>query len=164
MSDELTDIVIANLQEKSDLLSTVADRIWNAWSKGRGLSREQVIRNLESVIASEGEFTLVAHAGQKFVGTVSVITSYIVDRPHLTPCIADFWVDPEYRNHRMGATLVNAAEQLAAERGEDVLYPCCEPELRPFYRGLGWTEIEANVGREQASIFEKSMMQIAFAL
>ncbi|MEO9299317.1 GNAT family N-acetyltransferase [Devosia alba] len=149
-------------EKKTDLLSTVADRIWTAWSKDRGLSREQVIRNLESIIASEDEFTLVAHAGREFVGTVSVIASDMVERPDLTPWIADVWVDPEYREHRMGSALVNAAERLAAERGEDVLYLCCVPELRPFYNGLGWTEIESNVGREQACIFEKSMLQKAF--
>jgi predicted N-acetyltransferase YhbS len=151
-----------NLRDKGDLLSIVADRIWNAWSKDRGLSLDQVIRSLESNIASEDEFTLVAHAGQKFVGTVSVIASDMVERPNLTPWIADVWVDPEYRKHRIGPALVNAAEQLAAERGEDALYLSCERELRPFYSGLGWTEIESNVGREQACIFQKSMLQKAF--
>lgn len=136
MSDRMPDIAFANLREKTDLLSTVADRIWTAWSKDRGLSREQVIRNLESIIASEDEFTLVAHAGREFVGTVSVIASDMVERPGLTPWIADVWVDPEYREHRMGSALVNAAERLAAERGEDVLYLCCVPELRPFTTAL----------------------------
>lgn len=159
MSDNMSDVAFANLREKVDLLSTVADRIWNAWSKDRGLSREQVIRNLESIIVSEDEFTLVAHAGPEFVGTVSVISSDMVERPNLTPWLADVWVDRKYRKHRMGSALVNAAEQLATARGEDVLYLCCVPELRTFYGGLGWTEIESNVGREHVCIFEKSIAQ-----
>lgn len=158
MNDQMPGVTFANLREKADLLSTVADRIWNAWSKDRGLSLEQVIRNLESIMVSADEFTLVAHAGPEFVGTVSVISSDMVERPNLTPWIADVWVDPEYRKHRMGSALVNAAEQLATERGEDVLYLCCVAELRTFYSCLGWTEIESGVGQEQACIFKKSMM------
>tara|TARA_R110002020_G_scaffold66473_16_gene174743 strand:+ start:2164 stop:2415 length:252 start_codon:yes stop_codon:yes gene_type:complete len=70
MNDKMPDIAFANLREKADLLSTVADRIWNAWSKDSGPSHERVLRSLESNIASEDEFTLVARAGQKFAGTV----------------------------------------------------------------------------------------------
>lgn len=159
VNDQTSNITISNLRDKPALQNTVADRIWNAWSKDRGLSRDQVISSLESIIASDNEFTLVAHARDKFVGTVSMIASDMVERPNLTPWIADVWVDPEYRAHRMGASLVNAAEQLATERGASVLFLCCVPMLRSFYSGLGWTEIESNVGREQACIFKKSMLQ-----
>ena len=164
MSDQMPDIAFSNLREKAELLSTVADRIWNAWSKDRGLSREQVIRNLQSTIASDDEFALVAHAGQKFVGTVSVITSDMVERPNLTPWIADVWVDSEYRNLGIASALVNAAEDIAAERGEDVLYLCCVPALRAYYSGLGGSELESKVGREQACIFRKTMLRKALVL
>jgi predicted N-acetyltransferase YhbS len=155
----MPDVVFASLRDKTDLLRTVADRIWNAWSKDRGLSLEEVIQKLEGIIASDDEFTLVAHAGKKFVGTVSVIKSDLAERPNLTPWIAAVWVDQEYRKHRMGSALVEAAEQRSRERGEHALYLCCAPELRPFYSGLGWTEIESNVGPNRTCVFEKEFVR-----
>lgn len=159
MSEQIPNVAFANLQDKTDLLRTVADRIWNAWSKNRGLSLEEVIQKLEGIIASDNEFTLVAHAREKFVGTVSVIRSDLAERPNVTPWIAAVWVDQEYRKHRMGSALVNTAEQHSRERGEHALYLCCAPELRPFYSGLGWIEIESNVGLKQTCIFEKQFYQ-----
>jgi predicted N-acetyltransferase YhbS len=156
MSEQMPDVAFVNLRDKTDLLRTVADRIWNAWSKDRGHSPKDVIQKLEGIVASKDEFTLVAHTGEKFIGTVSVIKSDMAERPNLTPWVAAVWVDETYRKHGMGSALVYAAEQHAREIGEDVLYLCCAPELRPFYSGLGWTEIESNVGLKQACVFQKT--------
>ena len=157
MSDEITDIDLGDLRDKAELLGTIADRIWHAWSKGRGLSFEQVVQKLEGIRSSESEFTLVAHAGNNFLGTISVIGSDMVERPNLTPWIAAVWVEREYRKHGLGSALVRAAEQHAHDRGVDLLYLCCAPELRPFYSGLGWTEIESNVGAKKSCVFEKRL-------
>lgn len=138
------------------MLSVIGNRIWNAWSKDRGLSLDQVINHLEGVVASEDQFTLVAHDGETFIGTISLIKSDLAERPNITPWIADLWIEQGFRKHRLGTTLIKAAEQLAYERGEATLHLNCTPALRQFYNALGWTEIEQNIGLKQVSIFRKN--------
>jgi predicted N-acetyltransferase YhbS len=161
VSNDITDINFVDLRDKPELLGTAAERIWRAWSKDRGLSLEQVVQKLEGIKSSESEFTLVAHARDNFLGTISVIGSDMVERPNLTPWIAAVWVEREYRKHRLGSALVREAEQHAQDREVDLLYLCCAPELRPFYSGLGWREIESNVGAKNSCVFEKRLLQTA---
>lgn len=151
----MAEIAISNLQNRADMLHTAADRIWHAWSKHRGLVLSQVVDKLERILASDDEFTLIAHTGDKFVGTISLIRADLAERPNLTPWIAAVWVENEFRKHRIGSALVRAAEQLAIANGRNVLYLCCSPDLRPFYIGLGWTEIETNIGKNASCVFEK---------
>jgi len=151
------EIAISNLRNRAEMLEHAAKRIWYAWSMNRGLGLKQVIAKLEGIVGSEKEFTLIAHKGDIFVGTISLIKSDFPERPNLTPWIAAVWVDEQFRKYRVGSTLIGAAERLAISVGYDVLYPCCAPELRSFYRSLGWTEIEANVRKSGSFIFEKKI-------
>ncbi|TBY43667.1 GNAT family N-acetyltransferase [Rhizobium leguminosarum] len=155
------EIAIANLRNRADMLETAANRIWHAWSKHRGLTLKQVVQKLQRIKASDDEFTLIAHTGDMFVGTISLIKSDLVERSNLTPWIAAVWVENDFRKHRVGSALVKAAERLAISNGRDVLYLCCAPELRPFYSGLGWTEIETNIGKSGSCIFKRQNLKIA---
>ncbi|MEI9926215.1 MAG: GNAT family N-acetyltransferase [Bradyrhizobium sp.] len=49
---------------------------------------------------------LVAHDGDAFLGTASVIPSDLAERPQLTPWIAAVWVEPQARRHGTGSALV----------------------------------------------------------
>jgi len=149
-------IVITNLQKKPEFLSAVANRIWETWSKGDGLTLEQVIERGEEIIRSGTEFTLVAHIDEAFVGTISLIKSDLDERPELTPWLAGLWVDTAYRKHRVGSRLLAAAEHQAFSANIDRLYLCCVRQLRAFYHGVGWLEVEENVGRDAVSVFQKS--------
>ena len=65
----------------------------------------------ENLNAAPIPLALVAHQGSAFLGTASVIASDLAERPQLTPWIAAVWVDPQARQHGIGAALVNRAAQ-----------------------------------------------------
>ncbi|MER9001808.1 GNAT family N-acetyltransferase [Mesorhizobium australicum] len=149
-------IDIVDLLQKPDLLEAIAGRIWNAWRMREGLESQDVVQKFIDILASEAEFTLVAHRRDKFVGTTSVVTSDLPERSNLTPWVAEVWVEPEFRRHRIGSRLLEAAEMRAFNAGRRALYLYCTPPLRPFYSGNGWTEIEQGVGKDNVCIFRKN--------
>ncbi|MER8772195.1 GNAT family N-acetyltransferase [Mesorhizobium sp. M0960] len=149
-------IDIVDLAQRPDFLETIADRIWKAWRMREGLRFEDVVQKFVGILISEAEFTLVGHRDGQFLGTASVVTSDMPDRPNLSPWIAEVWVEPEFRKHRIGSRLLEAAEMRAFNAGQRALYLYCTSALRPFYSGNGWTEIELNVGKDNVCIFRKN--------
>lgn len=152
-----SEIAISNLCNITWMLEPAANRIWHAWSMSRGLQLKEVIAKLEGIVGSDKEFTLIAHTGDTFIGTVSLIESDLPERSNLSPWIAAVWVDIEFRKHGVGSALIGAAERLATSFGYGVLHLYCAPELRSFYSNLGWVEIEAEVGKGGSSVFEKKI-------
>jgi GNAT superfamily N-acetyltransferase len=92
--------------------------------------------------------TLVAHDGDLFLGTVSVIACDEGGRPHYTPWIAALWVEPEYRRRGIGAALVDKAFGVALAAGTLRVYLLARAHRRPFYEKLGWSVLEADVPEE----------------
>ena len=155
-----SEISISNLRNRAEMLEPAAKRIWHAWSRSRGLELNEVIAKLKGIAASDKEFTLIAHTGDTFVGTVSLIESDLPDRSDLSPWIAALWVDNQFRKHGVGSALIGAAERLATSVGYDVLHLYCASELCAFYRSLGWAEIEANVGKSGSFVFKKRIGEL----
>jgi predicted N-acetyltransferase YhbS len=85
---------------------------------------------------------LVAHEGDRFIGTVSVIVCDEETRPHYTPWVAALWVEPEYRQQGIGAALVDKAAEFAFGSGAGRVYLLSRPHRRSFYEGLGWSVLE----------------------
>ncbi len=85
---------------------------------------------------------LVAHEGDRFIGTVSVIVCDEETRPHYTPWVAALWVEPEYRQQGIGAALVDKTAEFAFGAGAGRVYLLAGPHRRSFYEGLGWSVLE----------------------
>ena len=103
--------------------------------------------------ASPIPFALVAHDGEKFLGTSSVIASDLEERPQLTPWVAAVWVEEDARRRGVGAALVNRAAQDCFALGVSRAYLCARPRMTRFYEALGWTVVERNVGAHRLSVF-----------
>jgi predicted N-acetyltransferase YhbS len=86
----------------------------------------------------------VAHEGERFLGTVSIIACDEDRRPHYTPWIAALWVEPEVRQQGIGATLVERATEAAFSTGSGRVYLLSRERRRAFYKGLGWAVLEAD--------------------
>lgn len=150
------DVAISDLRERPEFADTVAERIWRAWWLNRGLSfdylRERVAESCDS---TRIPFALVAHRNREFLGTASVITSDLEERPALSPWVAAVWVDPLFRRQGIGGVMVDAAAQASFSLGFDRIFLCALPARAPFYAKRGWTEIERDVGDHALVVFER---------
>ena len=146
--------IISDLRQRPNFFDTVADRIWQAWWQPNGYPLETIQTRLrENMDAVPIPFALVAHDGERFLGTSSVIASDLEERPQLTPWVAAVWVEDDARQQGVGAALVNRAAQDCFALGIASVYLCARPRMTEFYEGLGWTVIERNVGPHHQGVF-----------
>ena len=145
---------ISDLRQWPTFFDTVADRIWQAWWQPNGYPLDYISTRLrENMEATPIPFALVAHDGEKFLGTSSVIASDLEERPQLSPWIAAVWVEEDARRRGIGAALVNRAAQDCFALGVSRAYLCARPRMTGFYEALGWTVVECNVGPHHLSVF-----------
>jgi N-acetylglutamate synthase-like GNAT family acetyltransferase len=151
MSDAFT---ISDLRQRPEFVEVVADRIWQAWWKADGHPLDYISGRLrESLNAAPIPFALVAHDGNAFLGTASVIAADLAERPQLTPWVAAVWVDPAARRRGVGAALVDRAAQDCFALGVGRAYLCARPQRSSFYEALGWNAIERDVGPHHMTVF-----------
>jgi predicted N-acetyltransferase YhbS len=134
---------ISDLRDEPHFADAVAERIWRAFWQKDGhpleLLKRLVQHNLE-----EGPIptALVAHEGERFLGTVSIIANDEESRPQYTPWIAALWVEPEHREQGIGALLVERGVEFAFRTGARRVYLLSGPQRRPFYENRGWSVVE----------------------
>jgi N-acetylglutamate synthase-like GNAT family acetyltransferase len=146
--------VISDLRQRPEFFDSVADRIWQAWWQADGHPLDYISGRLrENLDATPIPFALVAHDGEAFLGTASVIASDLAERPQLTPWVAAVWVEPQARGRGVGGALVNRATQDCFALGIGRAYLCARPQRSTFYEGLGWIPIERDVGPHRLSVF-----------
>lgn len=147
---------ISDLRQQPAFFDAVADRIWRAWWKEQGVPADYIAGRLqENMTPSPIPFALVAHRGDTFLGTASVIASDLEDRPQYSPWVAAVWVDPKYRMQEIGTELVGRAVSDAFALHFRRVYLCAPKERRRFYTRQGWAPIEENVGDRKVTIFVK---------
>jgi N-acetylglutamate synthase-like GNAT family acetyltransferase len=145
---------ISDLRQWPKFFDTVADRIWQAWWLPNGYPLDYISTRLrENMEATPIPFALVAHDGEKFLGTSSVIASDLEERPQFSPWIAAVWVEEDARRRGIGAALVNRAAQDCFALGVSRAYLCARPRMTGFYEALGWTVVERKVGPHHLSVF-----------
>lgn len=138
---------LSDLRAEPRFLAIVGERLWQAWWKEDGYTLEDVLTLLDNSLRSEPiPTTLVAHAGERFVGTVSLIVSDMDERVQYSPWLAALWVEAESRTQGVGAALLAAGLQRAKAAGVERVYLCAVEEKSAYYRRLGWEQIETDVG------------------
>jgi GNAT superfamily N-acetyltransferase len=147
---------ISDLRQKPEFFDTVADRIWRAWWEPRGVPLTYISGRLrENLTAGLMPRAFVAHVGDIFAGTASVIASDLDERPQYTPWVAAVWTEPQLRSRQIGRRLVAHAAQYAFDAGLPRIYLAARPLRRSYYEGLGWTPIEEDVGEAQVTVFAR---------
>jgi N-acetylglutamate synthase-like GNAT family acetyltransferase len=145
---------ISDLRQRPAFFDTVAERIWQAWWKDGGHPLDYISSRLcENMKDTPIPFALVAHDGETFLGTASVIAADLDERPQLTPWVAAVWVEPQARQRGVGGALVDRAAIDCFALGFSRTYLCARPQRSAFYEGLGWTLIERDVGQHRLSVF-----------
>jgi N-acetylglutamate synthase-like GNAT family acetyltransferase len=147
---------ISDLRQQPAFFDAVADRIWRAWWKERGFPIGYIAGRLrENMNAEPLPFALVAHQGDAFLGTASVIASDLEDLPHYTPWVAAVWVDPEHRKRQIGRALVARAVSDVFGLGIDRAYLCAPKPRVNFYLRQGWEQIEEDVGERRVTVLAR---------
>jgi N-acetylglutamate synthase-like GNAT family acetyltransferase len=145
---------ISDLRQRPAFFDTIADRIWRAWWKPDNYPLDLIAGRLQENMADTPiPLALVAHDGDAFLGTASLIPSDLAERPHLTPWVAAVWVEPEMRQRGIGRALVNRVTQDCFALGFSRVYLCARPQRSAFYEGLGWIPIERDVGPHRMIVF-----------
>lgn len=147
-------VVVSNLRDTPHFFDAVADRIWRAWWEPQGFPLSHITGLLQASLTEDAEsLCLVAHAGDRFVGTASVIASDLEERPDLTPWVAAVWVDPPFRGTGIGGDIVLRAARAALDSGAKAVHLCALPGKRAFYERLGWRLDEKDVGEDRLDVF-----------
>lgn len=135
---------IAQLAERQDLLSTVADWIYNEWwTEVEGASVETLADLLRAhMVPDQIPLTLVASLDCRPVGTATLLARDVETEewPDLTPWLAAVYVVPEYRRRGVGAALIQSIVEKAGALGVGTLY-LSTVGREDYYAGLGWTVI-----------------------
>jgi N-acetylglutamate synthase-like GNAT family acetyltransferase len=144
---------ISDLRQRPEFFDHVAERIWQAWWKADGHPLDYISGRLrENLSATPIPFALIAHDGEAFLGTASVIASDLAERPQFTPWVAAVWVDLQARQRGVGAALVDRAVQDCFALGVGRAFLCARPHRSAYYERLGWNPIERDVGPHQMSV------------
>jgi len=145
---------ISDLRQRPEFFDTVASRIWRAWWEADGYPLDYISGRLrENMSDMPIPFALVAHDGEAFLGTASVIASDLAERPQLTPWVAAVWVENGARGHGIGTALVDRAVQDCFALGMVRAHLCARPRMLGFYERLGWILLERKVGRHGLDVF-----------
>ena len=147
-------ISISDLRDRPEFQPVLADRIWRAWWQEQGTHLETVESHVaDNLGPGPIPSAFVAHDGDRFLGTASVIAADMAERPQYTPWVAAVWVEPEARGAGLGEALVRQAAQAIFRAGWSRAYLCAALHRRTFYEGLGWTMLEEDVGDERMTVF-----------
>ena len=96
-------ITISNLTDRPEFFDRIADRIWRAWWEPHGVPLAYIVGRMQENLKGHAlPRAFVAHAGETFAGTASVIVSDLDERPQYTPWVAAVWVEPQFRSQRIG--------------------------------------------------------------
>jgi GNAT superfamily N-acetyltransferase len=145
---------ITDLRHAPHFAPTLADRVWRAWWEPKGVPLSFIETLVQQNLTAEPiPFALVAHEGETFFGTASVIASDCEQRPEYTPWVAAVWVEPEHRGKGIGSALVRAAAGQAHALGFDPVHLCALPPMHGFYERLGFRLLEEGVTASGLAVF-----------
>jgi len=147
-------IVISDLRAQPQFRDAVADRVWRTWWRERGVALDEILDWVDtSLDESQIPMALVAHEGEVFAGTASVIACDLAERPQYSPWVAALWVEPEFRMRRVGHALVARAAATAFAQGAPTVYLCAREPLHGYYLRQGWTLQERDIGERRLGLF-----------
>ena len=140
------DIEIEALTLEQGLPARIAAMQFANWGRSTGFNSAEEYQRFLSDAAHSHRLpsVLVARRGEKFLGSVNLLTHEMTTRPTLSPWLAQLFVIAEERGRGVGAALVRACLARFAELGfpRVHLYTAAATTLPAYYAALGWKTIE----------------------
>jgi GNAT superfamily N-acetyltransferase len=137
-------MVIGDLEDHRAWIPTLARWHFDQWGPLTGASTfDAYIAFLTAAAQSRTvPSVLVALADGQLLGSASLVASDLPLRPHLTPWLAQVFVEPGHRRHGVGAALVDAVLERSRQCGYRRVYLYTSGTLPAYYARLGWREVE----------------------
>jgi predicted N-acetyltransferase YhbS len=153
------DFAIFDLRERPHHAAAVAERIWHAFWRHRGMPLAQIREGLARIRDSESgvPFALVAETNGRACGNALVIESDLSARPELTPWLAALWVDEGVRHRGIARALLDDGARRCTAVGVPRLYLISRPALQHFYTRLGWQVLEREVGEDRQVLYAREL-------
>ena len=150
---------IVDLRERPHHADAVAERIWKAFWKHHGTPFAQIRDGLTAILKGESgmPFALVAENDGRVCGNTLVIAADEPAKPELTPWVAAVWVDEDMQGRGVARALIDDAARRCRALGVPRLYLVSRPALREFYTGLGWRELESDVGQHRQVLYAREL-------
>ena len=149
---------IGYLDERPDLLPTVAGWLHGEWGHLPGASLDRRLLQLEAQRRRGAvPCAFVACEGRSPVGTASLVESDMRSHPEWTPWLAAVYVVPEARGRGIGSGLSIRAAEVAAALGFRRLF-LFTPTQQRLYARLGWREIASELyNTRQVSVMVRDL-------
>ena len=129
---------IVTLADRPDLAPIVSDWIWHEWSRHDGYSFDETLDYIKASSARKDiPQTFVLLIDGKPVGTSSLVTSDMKERPNLTPWMASVFVIPEARRRGYVIPLIQAVQAAAMAASVPTLWLHTDSAAR-IYAKAGW--------------------------
>ena len=147
MSEHSGELTVEYLADRPEVADELASWAWTEWrrfydERGRGLDdARRGYRERAQVDALP--LALVAFAGSRLVGTVSLTVQDLPTRPEITPWLASLFVIPESRRRGIASLLIERAATEARRLKLPTLFLWTSShEARALYLKLGWRVVE----------------------
>ena len=133
---------ITRTADRPDLVPIVARWLWHEFWQYDGYTLEQTWVVIAASVASSGPpQTFVLLLGDQPVGTASLATEDLDERPDLTPWLAGVFVVPEARGRGYAARLVAAVEAACQSARIPTVWLYTNTAER-LYARAGWRAVE----------------------
>ena len=151
---------IVTLTARPDLISTIADWMWQEWDRHDGIQFEETISYFERCLAGRDiPQTFVLLVDGSPIGTSSLVEADLKERPDFSPWMANVFVSPEARRNGYVMPLIRTVEDVAVAVGIPTLWLHTE-SAEPIYRKAGWRTVEViqrEGGRKPVTLMRREL-------
>ena len=150
---------IVRIADRPDLVPTVADWLWHEWWRDAGETLEATCNAIAASVSPSGPpqtFVLLANGDP--IGTASLVSHDLDERPHLTPWLAGVFVVPEARGRGHVMHLIRAVEDACRSACIGTVWLHTADAERVYARA-GWHRVEAiqRRGRRPVTLMRRDL-------
>jgi GNAT superfamily N-acetyltransferase len=147
------------LADRPEFIMPVATWIYQEWREEFAtVGLDAWLAEFRGTLMRDGmPTTFVATEGPGLLGTASLITSDLPERPELSPWLASVYVLPRYRRTGIATALIGRVLAQASWLGMEQVHLHTATKV-DFYRRLGWVEREQlHVNGRTATVMSKNL-------
>lgn len=151
------------LNENKQFVRTVSKMVYKEFvlPSSSKMTFNDVVDFFLNTYSSKFPITFIAILDNQCVGTVSAFENDYKKRSHYKPWLASLYVEPKYRDRKIGMQLIEALLKHLIVLGFKEVYLKTE-NTSEYYKKRGWTLVESilNDQKENMNIFKYSLVQL----